>query len=1043
MTNEDICLYIKLTDKYNTKFIDSIIDACKNKLICLFNNDEYLDCNVYFKPKKINDSTKEVEFRPIHTTSLINQICIVSMLNLLMFDDSDGTRKLSDISRLLPSNFYGNLPSTSIEHIFKPWTKQYQKYSQNAIAAHRKYHTSHKYVNEINLDIKQFYPSVDPLFILEFILQKWPITSSTSEVNFLKLLLEKILFFKLKLSQDTLALYYPNEILHELLKCNNIFNKGLPQGLPQAYFFGNICMALISKHINSEFEGDSYYYVDDSVIYSSIPKEEFEKKIGIVNDKINIEISKYKGVSHRAEINEFCNLNHYYIEIHNSGKSSISEITDETSLYNFAKPASAISFEIKASLDEVEDTSLQKKIVSILSLIEYKLKQINSNEKKSDTSNSDENTLKLLQRYKKFYTNRLNILKLRNENELNEENISAFFSKYGLKATYKESDFFNKLEDDVFNVESKLFIQQLHVRKELQVEIINVIKTFESSFHVSSETPHYFSTVLSNYAEFQNYKSEEYASLEERTFNSIESFDKVKQDQKIEIIRSLVQSFTTDNKIDPSGKPFLKILNEFSNNYYYFIFKNSPQFVRKLINAILSKALNIALNESCNFLKLDNRSIYYYELRILMLIRNNNFSLQTFTKITNQILNELDQKQHTEKIDLSLLGVLPNFRMYIKDLDKVDSLILVHKYICSIWKNGSKFLHFYTLHNEDHSIELINNCIKITKTIDYLTIKADDYYILFLCCYLHDISMVLYPNLDDFNQDNAKTDLIYSKWKISVSDLKNIEVTTKTSVKKLILDYYNIVNDHFEYEIRSNHHKTSSRFIRNQVEFDFIDKSKINLIADVCEAHGYNTKDVYKLKSKAKENLHDEKYLMIILRLADLLDMSKDRVSINILRQNINNMSDSSKFHWISHMIIDTCSISSDFPVFEKTSPHSTDEKLEEKITIYITLNTRLLTASKSDRCNNMRCHVEEGGIKPLLRITIGQDNKCIGKCNFMCKWIARKHNYLFQELIELNKYLDRTSSNIFKTKIEVILNFENLSIIPSDYVDIVRREIE
>jgi len=95
---------------------------------------------------------------------------------------------------------------------------------------------------------------------------------------------------------------------------------------------------------------------------------------------------------------------------------------------------------------------------------------------------------------------------------------------------------------------------------------------------------------------------------------------------------------------------------------------------------------------------------------------------------------------------------------------------LVHKYTCDIWKNGSKHLYFYTLHNQEHAVDLIQNSIKIVKAIDYIDISSNDYYILFIACYLHDISMVTFPNLDSIQLDNYNTNKIYSDFVAQVRE---------------------------------------------------------------------------------------------------------------------------------------------------------------------------------------------------------------------------------------------------------------------------------
>ncbi len=176
LSKEDIEKYNDLTDKFNPQKIDATIEECIKKIENVFESDELFKINVFFKPKKYDNTNSNVEYRPIHSADIITQICIVSMLNIIMFDDSENKRKLSDISRLLPANFYGNIPSTNIDYLFEPWNRKYQEYSENAIKAHNQYLKTEKYKHEINLDLKKFFPTIDPEYIYSFILQKWPIT---------------------------------------------------------------------------------------------------------------------------------------------------------------------------------------------------------------------------------------------------------------------------------------------------------------------------------------------------------------------------------------------------------------------------------------------------------------------------------------------------------------------------------------------------------------------------------------------------------------------------------------------------------------------------------------------------------------------------------------------------------------------------------------------------------------------------------------------------------------------------------------------------
>jgi Reverse transcriptase (RNA-dependent DNA polymerase) len=1057
LSDTDFELLNKLSDKYDKVTIEETILKCKRKLDnILTNENELFNISVYFKPKKLNAKTNQPEFRPIHTADLITQICIVSLLNSIMSNDEDGKRKLSDLTRLFPSNFYGNIPSTKVNRLFEPWNKKYQEYSENAIEAHKEYNSSKKFINEINLDLKKFFPSIDPVFIYNFVLEKLPVTYSITDSNWMRVILKKLLFFNVIDIERSLDYYYPTESIETIKKEKLFFNLGIPQGLPQAYFFGNICMLIVSQQIDKVFPGDAYYYVDDSIIYCNANDDEFYNDVKELNSKIEEQLKKHlcsiTSISNDSLLQSFYNCINYKIEIHDDkgGKSSITNIASEKPLYLFSKPASTISFEINAAIDELEDESLEEKVEAIISVIQYMLDDSARN--CSDLKLNSTNNLKLLKRYKKFYAYRLRILKLRKNNEIKSKDINDFLLRYGLNANTNKAVFIKKLEDDIFIVESQLMLQYLKVDEKAQQKIQNQIHKLENSIVNDTDfTCHYFSKVVANHIKFQNIKSKSYVSLDLIASNTIEPFIRVSQSKKIDLIQSLVKILnsihdkTIPQKLSVNENRIYNLINNFKEEYTQFVFNNSPEFSRKIINALLSKTLNTSLNDDSNFMKIDNRAVYYYELRLMMFIRSFKFDITSFTTFTHNLLSEKERMTSFQKIDLSLFEILPVFKRYVKDPIKIDNLIQTHKYVNGIWKNGSKFLHFYTLHNEEHSIELINNCTRITKTIDYLSIKEEDYYILFLACYLHDISMVLYPNLDRFSENGINTDLIYSQWKTDFLSISDIEKEPKTKIKKLVLDYYKKVNNYFELEIRNNHHKRSSKFIKEQNDLSFIDKTLRQIVAEVSEAHCYNAKDVYKLKSNAKQDVYDEKYLMIILRLADLLDMSKDRVSINILRQNINNMSDVSKFHWISHMAIDNCNIKTKFKKFNsKLLDKNNNIKLREIIQVNIDLNTKLLTTiDTGPNCDNYSCSIlKESASKTSMKIRINKGEKCTNKCNFMCKWMMHKHKYLFDELLELNKYLDRNVNNIFKTEFEVNLHFENISFLPPDYMDVITTEL-
>lgn len=129
--------------------------------------------------------------------------------------------------------------------------------------------------------------------LYNLILSLIPITISGMELELYKRLLIKLLVCKIhKLDPIPSKIYYGKELEESEMK----FAKGIAQGLPQSYFFGNICMIEISKIFQKYFDGESLFYVDDSVFFTNNIEsvEDFESKLALINKEIKEEfVDKY------------------------------------------------------------------------------------------------------------------------------------------------------------------------------------------------------------------------------------------------------------------------------------------------------------------------------------------------------------------------------------------------------------------------------------------------------------------------------------------------------------------------------------------------------------------------------------------------------------------------------------------------------------------------------------------------------------------------------------------------------------------------------
>jgi hypothetical protein len=277
--------------------------------------------------------------------------------------------------------------------------------------------------------------------------------------------------------------------------------------------------------------------------------------------------------------------------------------------------------------------------------------------------------------------------------------------------------------------------------------------------------------------------------------------------------------------------------------------------------------------------------------------------------------------------------------------------------------------------------------------------------------------MVTLPDLDQLQANKFESNKIYSDFVKEIEYQINGNNFAKKEVLKLLKDYYMRIDSFYEWLVRDGHPKNSATEIRARSELGFIDAAVREIVADVSEAHGYNVSEIYKIKSKASSKLWSLKYTKIILRLADLLDMSNYRVSRLILDHNIDNMSETSRFHWLSHLVTRGYEIKTEYYLDKNKTEHFLEKKsIVEKMILIIDVDLPQMTGEKRGDCSCMNLNTVDG-----TTICLQCGEKCnTDKCNFLCKWFVKKNEYLFLELTALQEYLNNSPDNYFKSFIEV-----------------------
>lgn len=872
IAKSDLDLYYALADKHNMQLIEKVIALCHKRLTWLFADKNHIfPTRVYFKLKSYDNDNNTLEFRPLHTASLIDMICMVCILTPLMYEDEykKGKRNLSDLSKLIPHNFYGNIPSTNVQYLFHKWQNKYKEYSEVVTQHCRTYQRNHKYLAEVCLDIKNFFPSISPQLLFNYIVEKM---SSTYEKNLdmLKMAVAKLLYFQIDREniRPWHSEYYPKGF--NMSDDNIYMNCGIPQGLPQSYFFGNLCMIEVQNLLMREecFKGDAYFYVDDSVIYikSELQPNEFKNRISVLNRYLEEWCDQSKSPN-RYNLNEFISEDYiefqakikYKIAFHKEKKSIITPIDEVNDNIPYLERTVSGFSNIAWHLDEIDDQVSLEKLTALDEYITKEISELKHREKDlSDNNGIKErlsSRLKYLHRFKKYFLYRNRLLKIKESGGPNIQMINDFNMRF-LSADIPISDWFEHNEEDIFQSEYRLIIQQ--GSKQEAEQLSKNIQEFEKR-----------------------------------------SLQEAKDKQK----------------------------------YLYF-----------------SKDVQAAL-----YMKTLNRDVYVSLIRWVRENFRGSKSLEA--KKQMEVLRDFVDKDTTNMMD--------------EGFEKKS----------------------YTGNN----LTLISNLMsEMREQVEYFASKDPD------------------PN--------------------------------NSRIKKagnFLVKVFNDVYSYFENEVRAYHAKDSAQFIKDRSNslLSYLEPTLLSLVAKVSESHGYDIPHIYGLRSRAKDDTVSLKYLMMLIRLADLMDVASDRVNYHLLRQNLANLSLTSKFHWISHLVTDKMELKPKYKIEKSNTKNRFKGCIHETIEFNLYLNIKQLTnAPKTKKCNNCDCTISNRCLTINIRSESMQTRKCSQEsCTVLCQWMMKKHEWLVPELIALNEYLYSVNNPLFKTSIKINIYFENHMNLDPDMFDSVQ----
>lgn len=237
-------------------------------------------------------------------------------------------------------------------------------------------------------------------------------------------------------------------------------------------------------------------------------------------------------------------------------------------------------------------------------------------------------------------------------------------------------------------------------------------------------------------------------------------------------------------------------------------------------------------------------------------------------------------------------------------------------------------------------------------------------------------------------------------------------------IKKYMLDSYKKIDRYFEEIVRGRHEKDSAAEIRKRSEIAYLDTLIREIVAEISEAHGADERDIYGRKSVASQQLLSIKFDKILIRLADLLDMSNYRVSKPILHHNMQQMSETSAFHWISHLLTQGYKLYTEYEINNEDGglvPKTITEKLILEIPVAMSQMSVFACKKPCEKVKIDRTRISQQQIVLICGEKCEEnkaDNEKERNCNFLCQWFNVKNDYLIREIAALKEYLRRNVNN-------------------------------
>lgn len=856
--------------------IDTILDE---------NKDYEIKMNVFVKPKNINKQgdNDDIDIRKLRIIDDIIDEIALNAITLVFIEP---------LRTVIPSSNYGNnLETYDSENFFKPYFMQYKSF-----ASKRFEYLNKNAFNYLSIfDIKKFYDRVD-IGVLESII----LSHHNGEMPIVKQILKTF---------------------------RRLCTEGLPQGPVFSHFFATLLLWDIKEQFKKRFKNyEIINYVDDiNVFFNGITKEKAKE----IDNEIEQFLTKY--LHTKLLVSEDS-------KPLNPDKHQLILISEDNYLSNILLQISAFDDLRKDEsniLNAFERETLSKNIESLYDELVTEIDNISQKTIQQTGDEFERHELSnLLEKTSRFKTYRE--LLLCNSREELVEKIKILVSN-DYERTHKGLDEKNEIrKGSIFDKSFENYIRAIisvseafstdveEIKKIINDEIVEkTLLVFENSAY-KNEFYATFKTIFLNMLSEYDY----YVLVKKTRINDINRFRFVKpyHDNINSIIKTLEEVRTAQiikdyKSISEYGKsPYINgyIDNSSGNTLKIEYIKGLNVFREKQFNQqlydVFSRMFNYSnLLDSISPFDRNMNLLKVYEFRILNILKDKTqMSIFIIDKVI-EILTSASIENDSELCDPIIIDTIELATHKIHDRFLIDSIIIAHHYVRDLWKNGARDLPFYTLHNQEHSVELLNILNRVNKASNGIMINflnKYEFYALIMSVYFHDLGMLFfnYDDLRKISNNKASRNFEIKQLNYLTNDLVSFKdgLNRNDKIDKMIQLY----NNHRDYRAdytRKEHHYNTSRFeeINKIVQLDMV-----AFVKDVSYNHGVDQRNMRTTNIYVKGEKLDVIKVSKYLRFIDGLDNCKNRVSRTLYDSllkyvPIEDLDTFTKTHWAKHLLID------------------------------------------------------------------------------------------------------------------------------------------